>query len=336
MYNIIIMIKALIPFIKKNWFIFGIFIAVIVGYYFPSAAAKINKNGYFSTLLVIVVFFLQGLGIQMEKIIAGIKNIKLHIFILFFTFIFFPLYFFAAIKIFPFLSHNEGVTAGLFVLACLPTTIVASVVFTDLAGGNASTAIFNTVISNTIGVFVTPLLFSLLLSKSTLTLPLSMLLEIFTSLAIRIIIPMGIGMVIKKFIINFADNNRKKFSYVSSFAVLFILFTAFAGSSDSITIELIKSLYPVFIFLALTYLLISFIVYKTAGLLNFETADIIAAVFTSTQKTLTMGIPLITLYFVNNKEILGLVLIPILFYHPWQIFMSGFIANLLQKKKMKT
>jgi len=161
-------------------------------------------------------------------------------------------------------------------------------------------------------------------------------LDLLKSLVIRIIIPMLIGMIIRNFAIKFIINNRKKISMVSSFVILVAVCTAFASSSDSITPGLIKSLYPVFIFLGLTYLFISFTVYKTAGLLNFKKEDVIAAVFTSTQKTLSMGITLLTLYFINNQDILGVILIPLLFYHPWQILMSSFIANFLKKRNMKT
>jgi sodium/bile acid cotransporter 7 len=330
-------VAGILSFLKQNWFIFGIFIAVVVGYYFPAAAAIINKNGYFTTLLIIIVFFFQGLTIPKEKIIVGFKNIKLHIFILFFTFVFYPLYFFIAVKILPFNNYNAGIIAGMFILACLPTTIVASSVYTNIAGGNAISSVFNSVISNIIGVFITPMLFSLLLmSWSSFGLPLSMLLDILMSLVIRIIIPMVIGMVLRNFAIKFIDANKKKFSIATSCAILFIVFTAFASSSNIITLELIKDLYPMFIFLGATFLFIVFFVYKIAGLLKFETNDVIAAVFNSSHKTLSMGVPLITLYFVNNQELLGLVLIPLLFYHPWQLFLSGFIANFFQKQNMKT
>ena len=160
----------------------------------------------------------------------------------------------------------------------------------------------------------------------------SMVFDLLKSLFIRIIIPMGLGMIIRNFAIIFIDNNRKNFSLISNFAILFVIYTAFGGSSNSITMELLKNLYPVFIFLALTYLFISFIVYKTAGFLKFKTGDKIAALFTTAQKTLSMGVTLITLYFVNNKEILGIILIPLLFYHPWQIITANFIANFLKNR----
>ena len=327
------MIMQIFSFVKKNWFIIGIFIAVTCGYYFPEVAKTINQKDFFSAFLVIFLFFIQGFILQKEKIFSGLKNIKLHVVILFFTFIFYPIYFFVFMKA---LLHinNEGIIAGLFILSCLPTTIASSAVCTGLAGGNVSGSIFNAVISNMLGVFITPLLFSFILRTSMLALPLSVISDVLMSLVIRIIIPMVLGMIFRNFVIGFVEKNKKKFSVASSTAVLFILFIAFAGSSDTITLDLITTLYPVFIFLAATYWIVSFVIYKFTRLIGFPDDDIIASVFSAAQKTLAMGAPLITLYFKDSQQMLGIILIPVIFYQAWQLFSSSFmIRYFLWKKK---
>jgi sodium/bile acid cotransporter 7 len=305
---------------------------MILGYYFPEIAKIINKKDRFFNFLIIFLFFIQGFVLQKEKIFSGIKNIKLHIVLFFFTFIFFPFYFWIFVKILPFIE-NEGVIAGLFVLACLPTTIASSAIYVNMARGNVGGAIFNAVFSNMLGVFVSPLLFSFMLKTSVLALPLSMLSDIFMSLIIRIIIPMALGMILRNFAINFIENNKKKFSIASNTAILFIVFRAFAKSADAITSELILNLYPVFIFLALSYLVLSFIAYKVTRLIGFSYDDVITTTFIGAQKTLGMGAPLITLYFKDNPQLLGIILIPLLFYHSWQLFAAGFIVKYFLKKK---
>jgi len=324
----------MLSFIKKNWFIAGLFAAVICGYNFSGFGKAINKDGMFFTFLVIFLFFIQGLTLQKEKIFLGIKNVKLHIVILSFIFIFYPLYFFAFVKMLPFIN-NEEIIVGLFVLACLPTTIASCAVFVSLAGGNVSGTIFNSVIANMAGVFISPLLFSFMLQTTMFALPLSMLINVFMSLMIKIILPMAVGMIVRNFVINIVEKNRKKFPTATNCATLCILFVVFAGSSDTITVDLVISLYPVFIFLALSYFAISFLLYKITNLLGFSYDDVIASVFTGAQKTLAMGAPLITLYFQYNPQILGIVLIPILFYHPWQLLSSSFIAKYFLWKKAR-
>ena len=76
------------------------------------------------------------------------------------------------------IDRREEIKAGLFALACLPTTVSSCTVFTGMAGGNVSGAIFNAALANMAGVFITPLLFSFMLGRSTLALPMAMLLEV--------------------------------------------------------------------------------------------------------------------------------------------------------------
>jgi hypothetical protein len=55
---------------------------------------------------------------------------------------------------------------------------------------------------------------------------------------------------------------------------------------------------------------------------RLERDDFIAALFCSVKKTLAMGVPLAQLIFGANGN-LGLILLPIMFYHPFQLFVCG-------------
>ena len=315
-----------IRFLKKYWFIFGIVISVILGFLIKDFASWINTGGIMTSGLVIILFFIQGLLLPGESIISGVKNIKLHFFIQTAIFIFYPLYFYFSIKFIPF-NFNEKMIAGLFALACLPTTVSSCTVFTTMAGGNISGTIFNAALANITGVIITPLLFSLLIKSTPLALPVSTLIKLLYELTMRIIIPIAAGQILRIFTISIIDKKRTMLSSICNIAILIILFIAFSGSSGFITLDVLLDFYPVFIFLALTYILISFTIYKFAKKIRLNIADVKAAVFTASQKTLALGVPLITLYFNDKPQVLGIVLIPLLFYHPWQLFISSFIVN---------
>ena len=59
---------------------------------------------------------------------------------------------------------------------------------------------------------------------------------------------------------------------------------------------------------------------------RLERDAFIAALFCSVKKTLAMGVPLGQLIF-GAKGNLGLILLPIMFYHPLQLFIGGLLAN---------
>jgi sodium/bile acid cotransporter 7 len=54
--------------------------------------------------------------------------------------------------------------------------------------------------------------------------------------------------------------------------------------------------------------------------------DLICAYFCSVKKTLAMGVPLAMLIFGSGSNI-SLILLPIMMYHPLQIFVNGLLAD---------
>ena len=82
-----------------------------------------------------------------------------------------------------------------------------------------------------------------------------------------------------------------------------------------------------FVYLAASHVLLVYITYRGGRLLGFDRQDQISIMYTAPQKTLAMGAPLLTMYFSNNPEILGIVLLPIIFYHSWELLFGGIIKS---------
>ena len=65
---------------------------------------------------------------------------------------------------------------------------------------------------------------------------------------------------------------------------------------------------------------------RTARALRFSNADEIAAVFCASKKSLAAGVPMAALIFGNNPG-LGLILLPIMIYHPLQLIVCSILAE---------
>jgi sodium/bile acid cotransporter 7 len=59
---------------------------------------------------------------------------------------------------------------------------------------------------------------------------------------------------------------------------------------------------------------------------RFERKDEVAAVFCGTKKTLAAGVPMAKVIFGADPN-LGMLLLPIMLYHPIQIFYCAILAN---------
>ena len=63
-----------------------------------------------------------------------------------------------------------------------------------------------------------------------------------------------------------------------------------------------------------------------ARTLGFSKADEIAIVFCGSKKTLASGVPMATLLFGTHPS-LGLIVLPIMFYHQLQLFVCSMLAQ---------
>ena len=71
---------------------------------------------------------------------------------------------------------------------------------------------------------------------------------------------------------------------------------------------------------------VSLLIYLAVRLARLNREDSIAAYFCSVKKTLAMGVPLAMLIFGARSD-LSLILLPIMFYHPFQLLTNGILAN---------
>ncbi len=80
---------------------------------------------------------------------------------------------------------------------------------------------------------------------------------------------------------------------------------------------------------------ISLLIYLTSRVARLNREDSIAVYFCSVKKTLAMGVPLAILIFGARAD-LSLILLPIMFYHPFQLFVNGLWANRWASQRTST
>ena len=217
---------------------------------------------------------------------------------------------------------------GIFALSALPTTVSSCIVFTQSARGNTVAAVFNASLANTVGIFLSPLLLSLLLSSAGRGMPVDQLLSTLRGLALNMLIPIIIGQVVRIKLREFADRHRRKFGVASSSLILAVVVLAFGRTASNPEFMRYATELPwLFVYLAGVHLTLVALVLVSTKLLKLSTPDRITAMFVAPQKTLALGAPLLTIYF-SGQEILGVALLPLIFYHPFQLLTAGLLKGL--------
>jgi sodium/bile acid cotransporter 7 len=319
----------------QNGFIIALLCSVALAFLFPSPGARggwmhpdlLNNAG------IALILFVQGLAMAVERMRSGAGNWRLHLIIQSFTFLLFPIVGLAFHEITRIIwpSEPSALRDGFLYLCVLPSTVSTSVVLTSVARGNTSGAIFNAALSNILGVMFTPLLVRLLMQASGQVSSFGPLLLKITLLTL---VPFVVGMGIRPLVREWVDARRSWLNLVSNGVILLIVYTAFCDSVEGRVWEHygIGLTVKVLIGVVALFIGVSLLVWAISNAARLERDDFIAALFCSVKKTLAMGVPLAQLIF-GAKGNLGLILLPIMFYHPFQLFVCGLLANHFANQK---
>jgi solute carrier family 10 (sodium/bile acid cotransporter), member 7 len=276
---------------------------------------------------VAFILFLQGLAMAVERMKTGASNWRLHVIVQSFTFLLFPIVGVAFHEITRIIwpSEPSALRDGFLYLCVLPSTVSTSVVLTTVARGNTPGALFNAALSNILGVMFTPLLVRLLMQASGQASSFGPLLLKITLLTL---VPFVVGMGIRPLVRVWVDARRSLLNILSNGVILLIVYTAFCDSVEGRIWEHygIGLTVKVLIGVVALFTTVSLFVWAASNAARLERDDFIAALFCSVKKTLAMGVPLAQLIF-GAKGNLGLILLPIMFYHPFQLFICGLLAN---------
>lgn len=117
---------------------------------------------------------------------------------------------------------------GLIIMGSLPTTVSSCNVLTQTAGGNEAIAVVNSVISNTVGVFLSPALILLYMGKSA-QLDVGI---IFLQLGLTVVVPMVVGVGVQLLLKKQVAWIRSKvnFSYINQAMILFVIYCTFCDT----------------------------------------------------------------------------------------------------------
>ena len=314
--------------LRKNWFFVGLVATVAGGLVAPEAGTAASGGGLTATVLVVATFFLSGLSLPTEAIRSGLRDVRLHLFVQAFIFIVTPVYFAASATLL--WRGDPRILAGIYALAVLPTTVSSCIVFTQFAGGNVVATIFNASLANIIGVFLSPLLLSLLLQQTGRALPADELVRVLSSLVLRILLPVALGQVARAVLREWAQRHGKKIGVFMRAAILVIIWFSFSRPArDPQFAASLLRLWPLFVYLAVSQLLLLGAAWGTSRALRLDKANTYTVLFVAPQKSLAMGAPLLTTYFATMPDLLGVALLPLIMYHPWQLTVAGFLSRLL-------
>lgn len=309
---------------RKNWFVAGLGAAVLLAFVAPGPGSPSGwlNPGITTKAGVALIFFFQGLSMNLGELRSGIASWRLHLFVQIFVFVAFPAIG-LLLDVLGFRFLPADLRMGFLFLCVLPSTISTAVVYTSLAGGNTAGAVFNATASNVLGVIVTPLWTGWLMSARGQAIEIG---PVIAGIAALIILPIILGQMVRPAIRATAVAATPMMRDISSGLILMMVYTAFAGSvSKGVWREIgASAIVGTVLGSCALFAVILGVVWASSRAAGLNRADRIAALMSAPQKTLASGVPMAQLIFAGHPA-LGLILLPVLVYHPVQLIAGAWL-----------
>lgn len=290
----------------------------------PGGTGGILQRLQVNNLGIALIFFLHGLMMSFDTLKGGIMRWRAHLAVQATVFVIFP----ALGLLFFYLSQGKvdpALQLGFFFLCALPSTVSSSVAMTAAARGDVPVAVFNAALSSLLGVVITPLWMTIVASQTAHGLPLG---DTIISLCLWLLLPLFAGQLLHPSLGAWATRHKKYIGKLDRLTILLLVYTSFCDSFEQ-NIWGNHQVQGMTATLAATCLLLFAVIggtwfaCKTYGVPGGLRS---AIVFCASKKSLATGIPMAQLMFGGNPA-LAIILLPIMIYHPLQLFVCGPLAS---------
>ena len=306
---------------KPDPLIVLIILAVIIAIIAPARGNFADIFGQLTNVAIALLFFLYGARLSTQEALNGLKHWRLHLTILAFTFVVYPLIGIALRPLTAVISHDMYL--GILFLTLVPSTVQSSVAFTSIAKGNVAGAIVSASASNLVGVIITPLLVMLLMGTGG---EVHIDTSVFGEIALLLLAPFVLGQLTRRWVGKVAQSKATK--VVDRGSIAMVVYSAFSkGVVDGIWSSI--SLWDLAFLVVFAAIFVAFMLWltrKASQKMGFNRADTIAIEFCGSKKSLATGLPMASVIFASGGASLGLLILPLMIYHQVQLMMCSWLA----------
>ena len=295
--------------------------AVAIAVVFPARGGFADTFDALTNIGIALLFFLYGARLSPREAINGIKHWKLHLTILAFTFVVYPVVGLALRPLTAFIPMD--LYLGILYLTLVPSTVQSSVAFTSVAKGNVAGAIVSASASNLAGVVLTPLLVMALMGAGD---GIHIDSSVFLEISVLLLLPFALGQLTRRWVGKIAASKATKI--VDRGSIVMVVYAAFSkGMVDGIWSQI--SVWQILFQIAFSAALVFIMLWLTrlvGRALGFSREDTIAIEFCGSKKSLATGLPMASVIFASGATSLGLLILPLMIYHQVQLMICASVA----------
>lgn len=272
---------------------------------------------------IVFLFFLYGTRLSPQDALRGLMHWRLHLAILFCTFVLFPLLGLgvqaAVSSVLP-----AVLIAGILFVCLLPSTVQSSIAFTSIAGGNVPAALCAASASNIVGILITPLLAGWLMQTAGASLSFG----VFQDIILQLLAPFLTGQLLRPLVGSWISRHKQMLGLADRGSILLIIYVAFSkGMTDNIwgQIEPLDLIVLIIVLSALLALVLVLTAVIGRRILRLGKPDRIVLQFCGSKKSLASGLPIASVLFAGPQ--LGLILLPLMIFHQLELVVCALLAR---------
>jgi sodium/bile acid cotransporter 7 len=318
--------KSLLDKLKIEPYVIALFGMVVLASVLPVRGVAAEGLSLIVKLAIALLFFLHGAKLSREAVVAGVTHWRLHLTILGFTFVMFPVLGLVAGKLG---VLSSTLAAGMLFLCCLPSTVQSSIAFTSIARGNVAAAVCAASASNLFGIFITPVLVSLLMhTKGGAAGGWKSIQDII----VQLLLPFILGQLARPLVAKWVERHKQLVGYVDRGSILLVVYAAFSEAVVGGIWNKVSAVEMVILLIACCVLLVIVLAATTYGAraLGFSKEDEITIMFCGSKKSMATGVPMAGILFPGPTA--GVIVLPLMIFHQIQLMACSVIAQHYAKR----
>jgi sodium/bile acid cotransporter 7 len=323
--------SSLLHHMRENEFLILILLAIGIAKAYPPLGAEYLKPTITAGwVAVIIIFFLSGLSLRFGELTSSMKNMKVNLYIQIYNFGLVSALVFGFSQLMKTVGALEQPLAdGMTICGSLPISVNAMIILTKAAHGDEASSIFNTVVSNFMGVFLTPLLIVGYLGKSGgVDLPAT-----YIKLIIQVLVPLAVGQITQKMckpVVKFFKRHPHIAKRGQEWSLVFIVYTVFCKTFSTEPVSTLGEIFLMILFQLVLLLVTMTLAWFSLSCMTHDAPKTrVMGLFGCTHKTIGLGVPLINSLYGENA-LVGTYTLPLLIWYPLQVILGSLLLKRLQ------
>ena len=313
-------LSNLLAKLKIDTYILLLFGMVVLASVLPVQGVAAGALSWVVKLAIGLLFFLHGAKLSREAVVAGLTHWRLHLTILAFTFVLFPL---LGLGVARSGLLSPTLSMGMLYLSCLPSTVQSSIAFTSIGRGNVAAAVCAASASNLLGIFLTPVLVGLLMNAHGQTGGW----ESIRSIVMQLLVPFVAGQIARPWVGAWIERHKTLVGRVDRGSILLVVYAAFSAAVVGGIWNKVSAP-ELALLIAVCCGLLAVIMAATvfgARALGFSKPDEVAIVFCGSKKSLATGVPMAGILFPGAAA--GVLVLLLMIFHQIQLMACSVIAQ---------